>query len=146
MPDATWSWADVRAGLADAIRRNVKDLRAVDEIKDDPNPPVAIIAPKGIDYWKTFGPGASEIEFSIVLLVAGGTSHVSQTALDRYLDPTGPYSIFAAILDDPTLGGVACDAGIDVLDKGSYGQVVWGANTYWGCTFSGRVEVAQGRT
>lgn len=141
MPDATWSWSDMRAGIAEALEA-VADLRVENLLVDKPNPPCVLIGPKNIDYYATMGPGLSFIEFTLVLLAGASTERVAQDRLDRYLDPSGPYSIHAALRADITLGGTVDDVILDRLDDGSYGRISWGGVDWWGCTFTGRIAAA----
>lgn len=128
----------MRAGLA-ANLEAVRDLRVHTELVDKPHPPCVLIGPRRIDYWETMGPGTSEITFTLVLLAGAATERIAQQRLDRYLDPSGDYSVFAAVRSDTTLGGHADDVILDTLDEASYGRVAWGGVDYWGCTFTGRI-------
>lgn len=144
MAGAAWSWSAIRAGIAAAINAGVTDLRCDAHLTDKINPPACVVAPRRLVYHVTMGPGVSEIGFAVVILAAGGSERVAQVTLDRYLDPSGPHSVFAAVLADPTLGGVVDDTIIDDLDEGSYGRLAWGGVDYWGAALNGRVLASQG--
>jgi len=141
MATATWSWSDIRSGLADALE-TVTDLRVHRELVDKPTPPCVLIGPRKIEYYATMGPGLSFIEFTLVLLAGAAGDRVPQDRLDRYLDPSGEYSLSAALRADTTLGGRVDDVILDRLDEGSYGRVAWAGTDWWGATFSGRVNAA----
>lgn len=88
------------------------------------------------------GPGVSTMRFTLILLAGAGSERVSQQLLDRHLDPSGQYSLLAALKADPTLGGVASDTILDELDDGSYGRIAWAGTNWWGALFNGRVLAA----
>ena len=141
MAVASWSWSDIRQGLATNLE-TIDGLRVHAELVDAPNPPCVLIGPRTIDYHGTMGPGVSMIPFTVVLLAGASTERVAQITLDKYLDPAGANSIRAAVESDKTLGGAASDVILEGVDEGSYGRIAWAGIDWWGCVFTGRVVAA----
>lgn len=119
----------VRAALA-ATLDTIPGLRVSPIFVSQVNPPMAVIMPqpRQVLRFDTFGEGVSFM-LMIQLLAAFGEDSGSQAQLDAYLG-TGPGSIEAALIADPTLGGVADNANIDTI--GRYGLTEWAGQSYLG--------------
>lgn len=109
--------ADIRAALAAHITANITATATVPALRGltDPasvaNPPVAIVLPglgTYIDYEKAFEHGVYEVTIRVIIVVSRASERAWLPVLDAYLAPSGASSVPAAILKDPTLGGV-CD-------------------------------------
>ena len=107
--------AQIRAALAAQITANVTATATVPALRGllDPstiaNPPVAVVLPPlgtYIDYTVALEHGVNELNLRVVILVSRASERVAMPLLDDYLAPAGASSVPAAILADPTLGGV----------------------------------------
>ena len=116
----------VRTALAAQITANVTGLRATALMAGAPNPPTAVIIPaRGtfLDYTVTLETGVADYALEVVLLVSYADERAAQNQLDSYLATTGAASVPAAILKDPSLGGV-----VDYVTPESavdYGLIEW---------------------
>ena len=107
--------AQIRAALAAQITANVTATATVPALRGllDPstiaNPPVAVVLPPlgtYIDYTVAMPPNVYEITIRVLILVSRAVERAWLPVLDAYLEPYGASSVAAAILADPTLGGV----------------------------------------
>ena len=101
--------AAIRAALAAQITANVAGLRSVTDPGTVVNPPVIVVLPAQgtyIDYLVAQPPHVYDITIRVVILVSRASERAMLPVLDGYLAPSGATSIPAAILKDPTLGGV----------------------------------------
>lgn len=99
----------VRAALASVISANVAGLRGQTDPEQIANPPVAIVLPAQgtyINYAVSLEHGVWEVFIRVVILVSRASMRAGIAQLDGYLAPGGTASVPAAILKDPTLGGV----------------------------------------
>lgn len=127
--------------LRDAVQTRlatISGLRAHDTWLDTVNAPFAIVVPKDQSERLTFAGTYKHHTFEVTVGVQLGTLRTAQDALDAYWSDTGASSIEAAILGDPTLGGLAL--GIVRIEGTDYGvDVVIGEVTYFGAKWE--VEV-----
>lgn len=100
------SMIEIRSGLATRLG-TISGLRTSSTMPDQVNPPVAIVAPVGVDYDLNAGNGLTRYNFLITVLVARADGRSAQNQIDSYIAPTGATSIKAAIEGDRTLGGKA---------------------------------------
>ena len=99
--------AEIRAALATYITANVPGLRGLTDPGTIANPPVAVVLPAQgtyIDYTVALNTGITDVNLRVVILVSRASERVALPLLDDYLDPHS--GVPAAILKDPTLGGV----------------------------------------
>jgi len=115
---------EIRAALARRLA-SIPGLNAADVWPDAVDPPMAIVhGPSNSDYELTFGGNAAQYTFEITVIVDISALRglaTAQRELDAYIGRRGPYSIEAALLADPTLGGL-CDT-LFVRGIRSYGQI-----------------------
>ena len=94
----------IREGIAAALQ-TIPDLQVY------ARPPGSIVVPAGIVRRRStqFGVTFDELvdtSWGVTAFVSFANTDVATEELDKYLSPTGDYSIAAAIDADPTLGGV----------------------------------------
>lgn len=134
--------AAIRTALASQVTA-ATGLRTMAEARDSVSPPVAVILPGQplVTYGASMD-GALTVNLRILILVSDAApSEKVQRALDAFLG-LGPgsaaASVPAAIMADPTLGGVVhfCEP----LQVTSYGLVEYAGVSYFGA----RVDVSIG--
>lgn len=136
------SLSAIRTALANQIG-TLTGLRTLPEAKDQISPPVAVILPGQpvVTYGQTMD-GAFIVNLRILIAISDAPPDEKvQRALDAYLGigaNAGTSSIPAAIMADPTLGGVVHFA--EPLTAGNYGQISYNGITYFGS----RIEVSIG--
>lgn len=109
-------------------------LRTMAQARDQISPPVAVVVPN--DPMVTFGDtmdGALGVNLQVVLMLSDAApSEKTQRALDAYLGIGAgeTESIAAALMTDPTLGGVVqwCIP----VSISSYSRVVWNDVVFFG--------------
>jgi len=115
--------AQVRDGLFTRLG-TIDDLRVYDHLPGDILPPAAVVLPPVVpDYRDDLGTGGLTATFAVLLLVTANLAR-QQHQLYELLERTGPRSVFEAIEDDRTLGGLNVDAhvvGIDDFDLSQFG-------------------------
>jgi hypothetical protein len=99
--------ADIRAGLK-ANLATISGLRVSDELLDNPQPPVAMIALNNIEYHQDMRLGA-KYNFTIQVIVGRASERVAQRSLDLYVNPEGASSVKAGVESNRTLSGVVDD-------------------------------------
>ena len=125
--------SEVREALAAFITANISGLRALTDPTSIANPPVAVILPpRGtyIHYTVAMNQGVWDPTIRVVILVSRASERIATPMLESYLAAYGPSSIPAAILKDPTLGGVV-DFCVPV-ESSILGDVNWGGVDYFG--------------
>lgn len=98
--------------MRQAIAANIatiSGLRVSYFIPDNPNPPVAVVAPPTIKYDQSFGRGLDEYSFQVIVLATRADERIGQELIDSYCAPAGAGSVKAAIESDRTLGGLVAD-------------------------------------
>jgi len=127
--------------IRDAIAKNLTSivgLRVSSFMPDNPNVPMAVVIPQGIEYHKAFKNGFSTYNFTVAVFVARVSERVGQNALDAYCASSGSSSIKSAIESDRTLSGLCFD--LMVSDMSNYGSVIIGDNTYLTAEFTCAVQ------
>jgi hypothetical protein len=125
--------SELRTGLATNLA-TITGLRTTATIPDNPNPPIAIILPQGVEYDNTFGRGMNTYTFAVTVIVGRVSERSGQNALDAYVSSTGSSSIKLAIESDKTLNGKAFD--LRVTDSRNYGELTVGEVTYLSAEFT----------
>ena len=125
--------SELRTGLA-ANLTTITGLRTAATVPDNPNPPIAIILPQGVEYDNTFGRGMNTYTFAVTVIVGRVSERSGQNALDAYVSSTGSSSIKLAIESDKTLNGKAFD--LRVTDSRNYGELTVGEVTYLSAEFT----------
>lgn len=117
------SLAEVRAALAAQIRARLgTGVRVHERYPDGLNVPAVVIRRESTQYDTTQGGQSNDLTLSAVVFVDFASPRTAQELLDQFTDPTGDYSIAAAVNSDPTLGGVVdfatvTEAGPDELSN-----------------------------
>jgi hypothetical protein len=125
--------SELRTGLANNLA-TISGLRTTPTIPDNPNPPIAVILPQGVEYDNTFGRGMNTYTFAVTVIVGRVSERSGQNALDAYVSSTGSSSIKLAIESDKTLNGKAFD--LRVTDSRNYGELTVGEVTYLSAEFT----------
>lgn len=112
----------------------ISGLRVASELPDNPNPPIAIVNLRNINYDQAFGKGLAVYTFVVTVIVGRAAERVAQQKLNDYLDNTGNQSIKTAIESDKTLGGAAFDTRVVSLDN--IGNVQLSDATYLAAEFT----------
>lgn len=99
---------ELRQGLATRLA-TIQGLRVSATIPDQPNPPQAVVFPNRVLYDISYGRGADEYEFVILVILGRVSERTAQASLDAYCNPSGATSVKQAIQGDTTLGGKAMD-------------------------------------
>ena len=136
------SLSDIRAALGNRIA-TATGLQVLPEARGQIAPPVAVIIPGQplIVYGNTLD-GAFTVNLRVLIAISDAAPDEKvQRALDAYLGigaGNSASSIPAAIMADPTLGGVVhyCEP----LTVGNYGQITYAGIIYFGA----RLEVQCG--
>ena len=126
------SISDLRTGIATNLA-TISGLRVSSTVPDQPNPPVAIIVPKSVDYHQTYHNGLSTYRFQVTVIVDRASERSAQNNLDAYCSPTGSKSILGAVESDKTLGGKAFDCVVSGMRN--YGSISLGDQTYLAAEF-----------
>lgn len=129
----------IRKGLADALTNGGVGSPVHRYIPENVSPPCVVIGLESFDYGEAFG-GAESATFSLTVVVSGAMQVEAQKALDAYMASSGAKSIFAAIEDDPTLGGTV-DRAL-VTGGEAPGQVQFGDRSYPALSFGVTVIVS----
>lgn len=124
--------AEIRAGIATNLA-TISGLRTTETIPDNPQPPVAIIAPSAIEYDLTFKRGLDQYNFIVTLIVGRASERQAQRTLDLYCAGSGSSSVKTAIESNRTLSGLVQDLRVTAMRN--YGSTVIGENTYLACEF-----------
>jgi hypothetical protein len=125
--------SDIRTGLANNLA-TITGLRTTATIPDNPNPPIALIAPNTIQFDDVFKRGMQTYSFNVLLIVGRADERSAQNSLDAYCASTGSSSIKLAIESDKTLGGKVFDT--RVTEMRNYGQLSIGEVIYLSAEFS----------
>ena len=110
----------LRDGLA-ANAATISGLRAADTVPDNPNPPIAVVIPDGIEYRTAFNNTLSRYQFVVLVIVGRADERTAQDRLDAYCSTTGTSSVPAALEVDRTLNGAAFD--LEVTEMRNYRQL-----------------------
>ena len=94
--------------------------------------PVALILPRITEYKKDFD-GSADYIFRIIVCLTSSDRPSAMNKLLDYIEPTGTYSIVAAIDGDKTLNGTADSS--EVTENTGFGAINWGGYLYLGTEF-----------
>jgi len=125
--------SELRTGIKNNLA-TISGLRTSSTIPDNPNPPIAIILPQGVEYDNSFGRGMNTYTFAVTVILGRVSERTAQNSLDAYVSSTGSSSIKLAIESDKTLGGKAFD--LRVTDSRNYGEISIGEVTYLSAEFN----------
>ena len=124
--------SQVREAVASFITTNI-GLRTVTDPGSIANPPVAaVLPPQGlyINYKVALDTAVWDPMIRVVILVSRASERIAMPQLESYLTPYGAMSVPAAILKDPTLGGVV-DYCVPV-ESSFLGDMTWAGVDYFG--------------
>lgn len=121
----------IRAGLK-ANLATISGLRVSDEILDNPQPPVAMIALSNIDYHTDMRFGA-KYNFTVQVIVGRASERAAQRALDLYVNPVGASSVKAGVESNRTLSGVVSDVVCESMPN--VGAITLNDQTYLAADF-----------
>lgn len=110
----------IRDGLATRLA-TISGLRTASEIPDLPNPPIAVVSLRNIDYDNAMARGLTLYNLIVTVIVGRMSERHAQRKLDEYISTSGANSIKLAVEGDKTLGGVAYD--VKVTDMGNIGAI-----------------------
>lgn len=127
------SITQLRTKLAENIA-TISGLRTSAEMPDNPNPPIAIIRPAGIQYDQSFARGLVRYQFVIVVIVGRVAEKTAQRSLDAYCSSTGSASIKLAVESDKTLDGNCYD--LRVTEMRNYTPIQLNEGTYLAAEFA----------
>jgi hypothetical protein len=122
----------IRQGLATNLA-TIPGLRAVAEVPDLPNPPIAVVSLNSVSYDRAYANGMTSYLFTVTVIVGRVAEREAQRRLDSYIS-TGSSSVKYAIESDKTLGGNAYDCRVVSMD--SVGSLTISDNTYLAADFS----------
>ena len=97
----------IRAGLR-ANLATISGLRVAEEVIDNPQPPVAMVALSNIDYHTDMRLGA-KYNFTVQVIVGRASERQAQRTLDLYVNPVGASSVKVSVESNRTLGGIVSD-------------------------------------
>lgn len=97
----------IRAGLRTNLA-TISGLRVAEEVIDNPQPPVAMVALSNIDYHTDMRFGA-KYNFTVQVIVGRASERQAQRTLDLYVNPVGASSVKVGVESNRTLGGIVSD-------------------------------------
>lgn len=127
------SASSLHDGIATALAQ-VRGLRVADHLPEQLNPPVAVIQLQSVTYHRAMAGGSSEWEYVVALVAGRMGDRSAQRQLDSWISYDGPYSVRAALEDDPTLNG-ACQTLI-VGEMVAVRPLTLGDASYLSCEFN----------
>jgi len=130
------SITDLRDGIA-ANLATIPGLRTAATVPDNPNPPIAIVQLRRVEYHQDFKRGMTEYNFSVQIVVGRVDERTAQRNLDTYCSSTGESSVMLAIESNRSLSGKAFDT--IVTEMTSYGSIVISDINYLAVEFNVRV-------
>jgi hypothetical protein len=122
----------IRQALATNLA-TIPGLRAVAEVPDLPNPPIAVVALRSVTYDGAFNKGLTNYSFAVTVIVGRAAEREAQRRLDAYIS-TGASSVKSAVESDSTLGGNAYDCRVVSMD--SVGSLSISDTTYLAADFT----------
>jgi hypothetical protein len=127
------SISDLRTGLATNLA-TISGLRTSALVIENPNPPIAVIEPLGINFDTIMARGLDEYSFKVTVIVGRASERAAQNLIDSYCSSSGSASVKGAIESDRTLGGKANDLRVTALN--SYGSITIGDVPYLAAEFA----------
>jgi hypothetical protein len=123
--------AAIRDGLGNNLA-TISGLRVAEEVIDNPQPPVAMIALSSIDYHTDMRFGA-KYNFTVQVIVGRASERHAQRTLDLYVNPVGASSVKAGVESNRTLGGVVSDVVCESMPN--VGAITLNDQTYLAADF-----------
>lgn len=126
------SVAAIRDGLATNLA-TISGLRTVSTLPENPNPPIAVVAPTSISYDASMGRGLDTYNFTITVVVGRADGRSAQDKLDTYVSSSGSLSVKVAVESDRKLNGQCKDLRVTAMN--SYGAITIGEVQYLAAEF-----------
>jgi hypothetical protein len=126
------SVAAIRDGLATNLA-TISGLRTVSTLPENPNPPIAVVAPSSISYDASMGRGLDTYNFTITVVVGRADGRSAQDKLDTYVSSSGSLSVKVAVESDRKLNGQCKDLRVTAMN--SYGAITIGEVQYLAAEF-----------
>lgn len=126
------SVAAIRDGLATNLA-TISGLRTVSTLPENPNPPIAVVAPNSISYDASMGRGLDTYNFTITVVVGRADGRSAQDKLDTYVSSSGSSSVKVAVESDRKLNGQCKDLRVTAMN--SYGAITIGEVQYLAAEF-----------
>lgn len=126
------SVAAIRDGLATNLA-TISGLRTVSTLPENPNPPIAVVAPSSISYDASMGRGLDTYNFTITVVVGRADGRSAQDKLDTYVSSSGSSSVKVAVESDRNLNGQCKDLRVTAMN--SYGAITIGEVQYLAAEF-----------
>lgn len=126
------SVAAIRDGLATNLA-TITGLRTVSTLPENPNPPIAVVAPSSISYDASMGRGLDTYNFTITVVVGRADGRSAQDKLDTYVSSSGSLSVKVAVESDRKLNGQCKDLRVTAMN--SYGAITIGEVQYLAAEF-----------
>lgn len=129
--------------IMEALSATLSDVRGL-SVSLSPTgtikPPHAIVGvPTVLDYRKAFAGARVDLEVAILILTSTAFDETGALRLAEYANPSGDRSVFRAIEQNKTLGGVVEQA--QIRDFRTLGADEYGAIGYYGGEFTCAVMV-----
>lgn len=110
--------ADIRLAIADALSV-IPGCQVSPYLLSSPTHPYLYVIPRGVSYDLVAARGLDLYHMGVVAETSlGSGDRAAQELMDRFIEPTGDYSVKQALLADRTLGGVAHDSQVDDIGEG----------------------------
>ena len=126
------SVAAIRDGLATNLA-TISGLRTVSTLPENPNPPIAVVAPSSISYDAAMRRGLDTYNFTITVVVGRADGRSAQDKLDTYVSSSGSLSVKVAVESDRKLNGQCKDLRVTAMN--SYGAITIGEVQYLAAEF-----------
>jgi hypothetical protein len=123
---------EIREGLAVNLQ-TIDGLRVSEDLPEQVNPPMAVIALQSVVYDQSFQRGLVLYNFQVALLAARASDRWSQIRLDEFTSTTGAKSVKNAIESDKQLDGLVFDT--RVTEMGAIGTIQLDDNIYLAAEF-----------
>ena len=119
---------DAKAGLR-ARLETIPGLRVLDHPPEAVHElPAAVVSLHSREASRTLGGGGFEGRMRVTVLVSSASTREAYAALDRFIDPSGPQSVEAAVNGDTTWGGAVDDGRLTSVEN-------VGARKLWGGSY-----------
>lgn len=124
----------VREAIAAQVQAANPNVNVYAFVPDNLVTPAVIVMTGPKNYDETMGRGLHRHEFTVTVIAGRVDAQASQDLLDSMSDPTGDWSIPAALAADPTLDSLVPI--VEVKDMGGYSPVTVGNVDYLKADFT----------
>ena len=135
------AFSAIRQALADTLSSAIPGLRAAANRPLQVNPPMVVVMPAqgALATYSVSSDGLVDFSLRAILVVAPGDSTGGEDLLDPYIATTGSQSVWAAVQENQTLGGVVSFA--EVTQASGYGLMNMTGVDYLAVTFTVSIGV-----